>query len=356
MLSKRKKPLEHDDIEAWARPSSHANGLDLFLGMKKIRHFLSLGSKNLVTGDGNCGFKSGRETLAAHDHDVPEAMTPFRKSIHDWTQWRITIDPPLCEEIFNLSDRPVEGYFNLRSRSTWIQKIWKEGINYDHGAWFNNCFVGKSMIGLLALNYCHTFVVQTDRSSGSTEIYFFNPTVLSDVRVTYISGATDQYHKPLPECIYLVYYGAAHWTYMTLSKKSHFPKSAHRTESFEVWRCCYVPLRKWACLWVEGLKVSGQSDQEVETTHCQMWLWGGMWLLFYVADRLHHLQGGQYTTVCNHMGEAGHILPHWDQHERDFNHQETIPQKSQKKHGGKEQGSANALHKIANEKFVNENQ
>ena len=102
--------------------------------MKNIRNFLSTGSNNLVTGDGNCGFKSGRETLDARDHDVPEAMTPLMKSIHDWTQCRMTKYLPLCEAIVNLSDQPVEGYFNRRSRDTWLQKIWKEGIDYDHGA------------------------------------------------------------------------------------------------------------------------------------------------------------------------------------------------------------------------------
>ena len=54
--------------------------------MKKIRHFLSLGSKNLVTGDGNDEFKLGQDTLATRGHDVPEAMTPLSKSIHDWNQ------------------------------------------------------------------------------------------------------------------------------------------------------------------------------------------------------------------------------------------------------------------------------
>ena len=93
--------------------------------MKKTRNFLSLGSNNLVTGDGNCGFNLGRETLAARDHDVPEAMAQFRKSIHDWTQRRMTQEPPLCEAIVNLSDCPVEGYLNRRSLDTWIEKIWK---------------------------------------------------------------------------------------------------------------------------------------------------------------------------------------------------------------------------------------
>ena len=132
--------------------------------MNKIRHFVSSGSKHLVTGDGNCGFKSKQETLAARDHDIPEAMTPFIKSIHDWTQWIMTQDPPLCEAIVNLSDHRVESYFNRRSCDTWLQKIWKEGIDYDHGACFDNWFVGKYVIGDLALKYLQTFVVQTDSS------------------------------------------------------------------------------------------------------------------------------------------------------------------------------------------------
>ena len=138
----------------------------------------------------------------------------------------------------------MEGYFNCCSCDTWLQKIWKEGIDYDHGAFFDNWFVGKSVIGLLALKYCQTFVVQTYSSSGSTEVYFFDTAVLSGGRVAYIAGSTCQYHKHLTRSVCLVHDGAAHWTYMTLSKKSHFPKSAHRAESFEVWRCCYVPLRK----------------------------------------------------------------------------------------------------------------
>ena len=97
--------------------------------------------------------------MAACDHDVSEEMTPFKKYIYGWTQWRMTQDQPLCKEIFNLSDRPVEGYFNRRSRDTWLQKIWKEGINYGHGACFGNWLVGKYLIGLLALKYCQTFVV-----------------------------------------------------------------------------------------------------------------------------------------------------------------------------------------------------
>ena len=76
----------------------------------------------------------------------------------------MTQDPSLCKAIFNLSDRPVEGYFNHRSRDTWLQKIWKEGIDYDHGACSDNWFVGKYVIGNLALKYCQTFVVQTDSS------------------------------------------------------------------------------------------------------------------------------------------------------------------------------------------------
>ena len=174
--------------------------------------------------------------MAARDHDVPEEITQFSKSIHDWTQCRMTQDPPLCKEIFNLSDRPLEGYFNCRSRETWLQKIWKEGNDYDHGACFDNWFVGKSVIGLLTFKYFQTFVVQTYSSSGSTEVYLFNPSVSSGGRVNYISGTTGQYHKPLPGYVCLVYDGAAHWTYMTLSKKITFPQIAYRADSFEGWR------------------------------------------------------------------------------------------------------------------------
>ena len=219
MFSKQKKLLEHGYIDAWTCLSSCANDVELLLGMKNIRHFLSLGSNNLVTGNGNCGFKSGRENLAARGHAVPEAITPFRKSIHDWNQWIMTQDPPLCEAIVTLSDRPVEGYFNRRSHDTWLQNIWNEGIDYAHGACFDKCFMGKSVIGFLALKYCQTFVLQTDISSGSTEVYFFDPAVLSGCRVTYISGANGQYHKSLSGSICLVYDGAAHWTYTTLLKK-----------------------------------------------------------------------------------------------------------------------------------------
>ena len=119
-------------------------------------------------------------------------------------------DPPLCEAIVNLSDRLVEGCFNRRPCDTWIQKIWKEGIDLNHSTCFDNWFVGKSVIGLLTLKYCQTFVVQTDSSSGSTEVYFFDPEVLSGGRVTYIDGANGQYHKPLPGSVCLVYDGAAH--------------------------------------------------------------------------------------------------------------------------------------------------
>ena len=115
MMALRHGPARH----------SFVNDLEVFFGMKNIRHFLSSGSNNLVTGDGHFGFKLGQETLAARDHDVPEAMTPFRKSIHDWTQRRMTQEPPLCEAIVNLSDCPVEGYLNRRSLDTWIEKIWK---------------------------------------------------------------------------------------------------------------------------------------------------------------------------------------------------------------------------------------
>ena len=111
--------------------------------------------------------------------------------------------------------------------------------------------------------------------------------------------------------------------------KSHYPKSAYQAESFVGWRCCYVLLRQRTCWWVEGLKsLAGQSDQEVGTTHCQMLLWGGMWLLCYVIDILQRLQCGKCTTVYNHIGEAWQILPHWEQQERDFNHQYTSLQKS----------------------------
>ena len=138
----------------------------------------------------------------------------------------MTQDPPLCEIIVNLSYHPVEGYFNSLSCDTWIQKIWKEGIDFDHCTCLENWFMGKSMIGLLALKYFLIFVVQTDSSSGSTEVYFFDPSVLSGVRVTYIGGATGQYHKPLPGSVCLVYDGATHWIYMTLSKNITFPEKS----------------------------------------------------------------------------------------------------------------------------------
>ena len=51
----------------------------------------------------------------------------------------------------------MEGYFNCCSCDTWLQKIWKEGIDYDHGACFDNWFVGKYVIGLLDLKYFQTF-------------------------------------------------------------------------------------------------------------------------------------------------------------------------------------------------------
>ena len=113
-------------------------------------------------------------------------------------------------------------------------------MDYNHGACFDNWFVGKFVIGLLALKYFHTVFVQTDSSSGSTEVHFLDPSFLSGGRVNYISGATGHHHKPLPGSVCLVYDIASHWTCMNLSKRITFLQKCLSIWEFlrlEIWLC-----------------------------------------------------------------------------------------------------------------------